>query len=282
MNIKQLNEKLAKFFEDQDQNEFDSEEYYVVTFTDGSIDNNFWCRDNELFYGKKHIADLYNAEDFREIADKIRTYVEVELGKEVDEIVDIEDDEDSIETVTEASIETVTDSANNYVDEFIALRDNHQHNGDKTMAEIIIPRIDEITVEQIKSIMEDYSLVGQDQSIFPSDWDTDLGAYPVKFAEALSKSKDAENETDIFNVFYCRRNLDAFKDAIEVWKKATIEDIQQHKCNTLDLAAREGIDSFIYDVFGELQKHYPEFVDKVSKEAKKYYNKDVLAIINDY
>ena len=29
MNIKQLNEKLAKFFEDQDQNEFDSEEYYV-------------------------------------------------------------------------------------------------------------------------------------------------------------------------------------------------------------------------------------------------------------
>ena len=282
MNIKQLNEKLAKFFEDQDQNEFDSEEYYVVTFTDGSTDINFWCGDHEFSYGKKHIAALYNADDFREIADKIRTYVEVELGKEVEEIVDIEDDEDSIETVTEASIETVTDSANNYVDEFIALRDNHQHNGDKTMAEIIVPRIDEITVEQIKSIMEDYSLVGQDQSIFPSNWDTDLGAYPVKFAEALSKSKDAENETDIFNVFYCRRNPAVFKDAIEVWKKATIEDIQQHKCNTLDLAAREGIDSFIYDVFGELQKHYPEFVDKVSKEAKKYYDKDVLAIINDY
>ena len=158
MNIKQLNEKLAKFFEDQDQNEFDSEEYYVVTFTDGSTDNNFWCRDHELFYGKKHIADLYNAEDFREIADKTRTYVEVELGKEVEEIVDIEDDEDSIETVTEASIETVTDSANNYVDEFIALRDNHEHEDeDKTLAEIIVPRIDEITVEQIKSIMEDWT-----------------------------------------------------------------------------------------------------------------------------
>ena len=187
-----------------------------------------------------------------------------------------------LERDDEDSIEMVTDSANNYVDEFIALRDNHEYEGDKTMAEIIVPRIDEITVEQIKSIMDDYSLVGEDQSIFPSDWDTDLGAYPVKFAEALSKSKDAENETDIFNVFYCRRNPAAFKDAIEVWKKATIEDIQQHKCNTLDLAAREGIDSFIYDVFGELQKHYPEFVDEVSKEAKKYYNKDVLAIINDY
>ena len=88
MDIKDLNEALAKFVEDQYQNKFDSEEYYVVTFTDGSTDNNFWCGDNELFYGKKHIADLYNPEDFREIADKIRTYVEVELGKEIEEIVD--------------------------------------------------------------------------------------------------------------------------------------------------------------------------------------------------
>ena len=88
MDIKELNETLAKFVEDQYQNEFDSEEYYVVTFTDGSTDNNFWCGDHELFYGKKHIADLYNPEDFREIADKIRTYVEVELGKEIEEIVD--------------------------------------------------------------------------------------------------------------------------------------------------------------------------------------------------
>ena len=87
MDIKDLNEALAKFVEDQYQNKFDSEEYYVVTFTDGSTDNNFWCGDNELFYGKKHIADLYNPEDFREIADKIRTYVEVELGKEIEEIV---------------------------------------------------------------------------------------------------------------------------------------------------------------------------------------------------
>lgn len=182
------------------------------------------------------------------------------------------------------SIEMVTDSANDYVDEFIALRDNHEYDADggKTIAEIIVPRIDEITVEQIKSIMEDYTLVGQEQSIFPSNWDTDLGAYPVKFAEALSKSKEAENESDIFNVFYCHRDLDLFKDAIEVWKDATIKDIEQHKCGTLDLAAREGMDSFIYDVFEEIQKHYPEFIDKVSEEAKKSYNKDVLAIIDKY
>lgn len=88
MDIKKLNEELTKIMEDQYENEFDSEEYYVVTFTDGSKDDNFWCGDDDLFYGKKHIADLYNGEDFREIADKIRTYVEVELGKEIEEIVD--------------------------------------------------------------------------------------------------------------------------------------------------------------------------------------------------
>lgn len=88
MNIKKLNEELDMLVEDQYQNEFDSEEYYIVTFTDGCKDDNFWCGDNDLFYGKKHIADLYNGEDFREIADKIRTYVETKLGKEIEEIVD--------------------------------------------------------------------------------------------------------------------------------------------------------------------------------------------------
>ena len=88
MNSKELNKQPRKIMKCQDQSEFNSEEYYVVTFTDGSTDNNFWCGDYELFYGKKHIADLYNPEDFREIADKIRTYVEVELGKEIEEIVD--------------------------------------------------------------------------------------------------------------------------------------------------------------------------------------------------
>ena len=88
MNSKELNKQPRKIRECQDQSEFNSEEYYVVTFADGSTDNNFWLGDDNLFYGKNHIADLYDGEDFREVADAIRTYVEVELDKEIDEIVD--------------------------------------------------------------------------------------------------------------------------------------------------------------------------------------------------
>lgn len=198
-------------------------------------------------------------EDFKKLNEELRQFLER----------DVKD-----------SIEKVTDSANDYVDEFRALIDNHEYNGDKTIAEILLPRIDDVTVEQIKSIMDDYSLVGQEQSIFPSNWNPDLGPYPVKFAEALSKSTSAENDTDIFNVFYCNRDEALFEDAIQVWKGAVLKDVSEHNCNTLNLMDSCG-EEYVADVYSEIQEHYPDFVELVAEVAKKPYGIDLLAIIDE-
>lgn len=89
-----------------------------------------------------------------------------------------------------------------------------------TLADVIIPRIEELSVEQLINILNNaYELEGKKHSLFPSVFNVDkFGIYPAKLALALSRSKESETLTDIYNVYYANRDEDAFKDAIQVWK----------------------------------------------------------------
>lgn len=66
----------------------DEEEFYTVTFTDGTTDNGFSYADGELFYNNEFIADIIDANLYPEIPHKIVTYCEIELGKGVESIMD--------------------------------------------------------------------------------------------------------------------------------------------------------------------------------------------------
>ena len=179
------------------------------------------------------------------------------------------------------SIEVVTDSANDYVDEFVALVDKHEVPDNKTIAEILLPRLDDLTVAEVKSIMEDYSLIGQDQSIFPSNWDRKNGDYPVVFAQALTQSNVAEDETDIFNVFYCNRDLSQFKNAITVWQEGFLKKLESKEdLYSMRLAKEEPHEEYVKDLFGTIQEHFPRFMDKVNALTVKNYDIDLKEIIN--
>ena len=179
------------------------------------------------------------------------------------------------------SIEVVTDSANDYVDEFVALVDKHEVPDNKTIAEILLPRVADLTVAEVKSIMEDYSLIGHDQSIFPSNWNRENGDYPVVFAQALTQSNVAEDETDIFNVFYCNRDLSQFKNAINVWQEGFLKKLEaKEDIYSMDLAKEAGQEEFVKDVFGTIQDYFPRFMDKVNALAVKNYDIDLKEIIN--
>jgi len=84
------------------------------------------------------------------------------------------------------------------------------------LASIIVPDLDKFTDVELLDIFNQVSdkLVGSDTSIYPSGWDDEeYGSYPAKLALALSKSKDAENISEIYNIYYA--NHDLSKEAIK-------------------------------------------------------------------
>ena len=209
--------------------------------------------------------------DLGKIADKIRTYVEVELGKEVEEIVDIEDDEDSIRPVydelthPEMDLDAVILTAlkNCNADD----PDLQKELEDSSLAEVVYPNLKELSVEELKAIMEHHrEFKNMDNSLYPSEWPADkFGPYPAKLAEALVLTKDNESLTDLFNIFYAHRQIS--EKAAHVFMKDVIDDPtganKQLIANSKDFDA-----DYVTDMLDDIASKYPQFVE----DAKKKYN----------
>lgn len=87
------------------------------------------------------------------------------------------------------------------------------------LADVVIPRINELSEEQLIQILNNAYKLDSSNSLFPSGYDADkFGPYPVRLAQALCKFNDNENLTDIYNVYYNNRNVGDFADAMKVWK----------------------------------------------------------------
>lgn len=141
-----------------------------------------------------------------------------------------------------------------------------------TLADVIIPRIGELSVEQLINILNNSSELEQENSLFPSGFNAaKFGVYPAKLADALSQSKVQETLTDLYNIYYARRSEDVYKEAIPVWKNA----IMTYTNNTLDVLTPAGdtyedayYDSQIFDVLSKKHKDLYDFLMELVRTEK--------------
>ena len=87
MNIKELNKQLLKFIKEDQYEGPNEEEQYTVIFTDGTKTNDYSFADG-LYYKDELISEFPYGIDNDKVADAIRTHVEVELNKEIEDIID--------------------------------------------------------------------------------------------------------------------------------------------------------------------------------------------------
>ena len=87
MDLKSLNERLFNLIKEDQYEGADEEEQYTVIFTDGTQTNDYSFSDG-LYYKNDLITEFPYGIDNDEVADAIRTHVELELEKEVEDIID--------------------------------------------------------------------------------------------------------------------------------------------------------------------------------------------------
>lgn len=139
-----------------------------------------------------------------------------------------------------------------------------------TLAEIIIPNIDKVTVDELIDILNDFhGYINQDQSLLPSAYDENLGPYPVKLAEAVARFDDRELITDIYNVYYRSKGIQTFKEAMQVWKNA-IKQNPQETINNLkvigDVDDDAQNDALIFDA---IKQNHLDLVNFLLQELNK-------------
>lgn len=101
-----------------------------------------------------------------------------------------------------------------------------EENGN-TLADVVIPNIDKLSEAQLVDILNNAWKMDRRNTLYPSGFDTDkFDKYPAKLAIALSKTEEAENLTDIYNVYYAGRDEYTFKEAIDAWKQEIYKDPQ--------------------------------------------------------
>lgn len=132
-----------------------------------------------------------------------------------------------------------------------------------TLPDVIVPRLDELTEEQLIQILNNAYKLDMSNGLFPSGWNSDkFGPYPVKLAQALSKSEDSENLTDIYNVYYANRDEDTFRDAMEVWKDRIMSG-EDEKLDHMLQAIGDEEDDAVYDahILLKLSKDHGDLVE---------------------
>lgn len=132
-----------------------------------------------------------------------------------------------------------------------------------TLPDVIVPRLDELTEEQLIQILNNAYKLDMYNGLFPSGWNSDkFGPYPVKLAQALSKSEDSENLTDIYNVYYANRDEDTFRDAMEVWKDRIMSG-EDEKLDSMLQAIGDEEDDAVYDahILLKLSKDHGDLVE---------------------
>ena len=131
------------------------------------------------------------------------------------------------------------------------------------LADIVVPRLNELSIDQLANILEKYG--HEDNSLFPSGWRYKGQAelYPRKLALALSKSSCAEDLTDLYNIYYCahRCNPDIFSEAEDIWQKGALTTDRFTTRDYLD-----ALEDYLDEWLGNLEKHYPEFVEKLRQQ----------------
>ena len=80
-------------------------------------------------------------------------------------------------------------------------------------------------------------------------------------ASALARSKESENLTDIYNVYYANRDEDAFKDAMVVWEDYIMSG-QDNKLSNILQAIEHNESDADYDaqMFFELRRDHAHLV----------------------
>lgn len=154
---------------------------------------------------------------------------------------------------------------------------NHSYDLDgPTLAEIIVPNIDDVTVEQLVDILNDYhEYIGYDQSLLPSGYDSSLGPYPAKLAEAVAKYNDREVITDIYNVYYDSKDEETFREAMKVWENAIMENPQETLDNLKVIGGMEDDATQDAKILTALVHNHLKLVDFLLKEL--YNNDEELA-----
>lgn len=140
-----------------------------------------------------------------------------------------------------------------------------------TLPDVIVPRLDELTEEQLIQILNNAYKLDMSNGLFPSGWNSDkFGPYPVKLAQALSKSEDSENLTDIYNVYYANRDEDTFRDAMEVWKDRIMSG-EDEKLDHMLQAIGDEEDDAVYDahILLKLSKDHGDLVEFLIEHLEK-------------
>lgn len=136
--------------------------------------------------------------------------------------------------------------------------DNDDKLSDMSLANIVVPNIDEFSVDELTQIMNNRR--SYDYSLFPSGWDSDTyGPYPKKLAQALVDTNAEESVFDLYNIFYGGRSIS--EDAIKVFKQAVLATKSQRNLRSLVNLTVDSDD--LFNVLNELFKHWPVFTSKL-------------------
>ena len=155
-----------------------------------------------------------------------------------------------------------------YVDEIQAIKEG-TYEGEQ-LAQIVLDNLDEFSEQELIEILNNrhyYSQCGG-SGLFPSRYDESNGAYPVKLASALSKSKENEDLSDIFNIFY-RHNadLDTWNDAALVWQQSILSDFNKFLWN--NPYVDDEYENYVVDMLNDIEKAYPKFVADFKNKLNK-------------
>jgi hypothetical protein len=161
-----------------------------------------------------------------------------------------------------------------YADEVAAIKEG-TYEGDM-VGEIVLNNLDEFTEDELVRVLENYDYYNNQGGhiLFPSNYEVARGPYPVKLAEALAKSKEAETLTDLFNIFYRHRaDLKTWGEAAEVWQVDILEN-QKATQKLLDEAgiSDEEDEHYVYDMIDTIGEAFPLFAKAFEKIFLKYKN----------
>ena len=141
-------------------------------------------------------------------------------------------------------------------------------NSREELVDFVQTHLEELSVEDLTNLLEDYQIkFNFGNVLFPSNWN--YGPYPVKLAEALSKSQDNEDITDIYNVYYQNKNEADWKDAIKVLQDSILSDLDAYYRDMELLLDLDGDMQYVVELYDEIQDHYPEFVNKLLEKHKE-------------
>lgn len=137
---------------------------------------------------------------------------------------------------------------------------------DTYLAEVIVPNLDEFTDAELLGIFNKISETGDgDYSIYPSQWDSEAyGEYPAKLALALSKSNDAENLSEIYNMYYAGHDLS--DEAADIFRKACKKNPEE----TYSQFAVMDDEEIMVDFLNELGDEEPMITKLLLKLTKQH------------